>query len=212
MAESTFQNVCAVLLRGGRSRRMGRDKAALPWEGGTFLQAVAWQMEMFSEKYLSVSSESTYGCGERSSDDLSGSWTILPDLIPDCGPIGGIYTALCVCRADLALVASCDIPAVKSSLFSLLLSQAGEDADLVYPVTSEGRKHLTCAVYRKSLAPVLEGQIRAGDYRLRILTELCRAKGVLIEDPFYQHMLTNVNTAAELEKLNCRIGTEGSEL
>ena len=59
MAESTFQNVCAVLLRGGRSRRMGRDKAALPWEGGTFLQAVAWQMEMFSEKYLSVSSEST---------------------------------------------------------------------------------------------------------------------------------------------------------
>ena len=223
-----YKNCCAVLLRGGKSRRMGRDKASLPWDGATFLQAVASAMEMFPEKYLSVASvdpdssaasgnpdrgdissgranlkadESSPGTRSTDGDGLSTEWVRLPDLIPDCGPLGGIYTALQTCGAEWALVASCDIPAVKQRFFAMLLENRTEDADIVYPLTPDGRRHMTCALYRKSIAPILGKQIEKGDLRLRVLCELCRAKAVSVETPDLLQMLTNINTEEELRKI-----------
>ena len=188
-----ISDCCAVLLRGGKSRRMGRDKASLPWQGGmTFLQAVASQLDLFEEKYLSVSAPQP--------DGLSPDWVILPDRVPDCGPLGGIYTALAACRAEWAMVASCDIPAVRRSLFLQLLERRGEDCDLVVPVTPDGRRHMTCALYRKALLPVVEGQILRGDYRLRLLPALCRAVELAVTGPEMSYMLSNINSEADYRR------------
>lgn len=202
---------CAVLLRGGKSRRMGTDKALLPWKDGrTFLQAVAEQMDIFPEKYLSVSAD--YNGSESGSvsheagcfieQSLSPDWVLLPDRIADCGPMGGIWTALSACRAQWALVASCDIPAVQRELFYMLLKEreAG-DYDMIFPVTPEGRIHFTCALYKKTAAPVLEEQIRQGDYRLRSLLPLCSSRAAAVEEPSMVRMLSNVNTKEDLRQL-----------
>lgn len=207
-----YADCCAVLLRGGRSRRMGTDKALLPWKGMTFLEAVARQLDPFEEKYLSVSADQAAGisgetpapCGKVSLGSGKGEagpfsdWALLPDRVADCGPAGGIYTALSVCRADWALVASCDIPAVRRSLFEVLLRNRAEDTDIVYPLTPDGHMHMTCALYHKSLMPLLERQIRAGDYRLRRLAELSRSRAVGLTDPGLAGMLANINTREEL--------------
>ena len=179
---------CAVLLRGGKSRRMGQDKACLPWKDGlTFLQAVAVQMDFLPEKYLSVAAAVPR--------ELSADWSVLPDRVPGCGPMGGIWTALTTCRADWALVASCDVPAVERTLFLRLLKErASGDYEIIYPATPDGRLHLTCALYEKRAAQILEQQIRRGDYRLRNLLSLCRCRTIPVNDPAEIRMLTNVNT------------------
>ena len=157
---------CAVLLRGGRSRRMGMDKALL--------------------------------------DGLLQGWKVLPDRIPNCGPMGGIWTALSACRAEWALTASCDIPAVRQSFFLKLLDSRSEDVDIVCPVTSDGRMHMTCALYRRSAAPLLEARLREGNYRMRSLFSCCRVKTVPVTDPEEERMLSNINTPEELDRVRGR--------
>lgn len=183
----SHESCCAVILRGGKSRRMGTDKALLSWKGKTWLETIAEQLDpLCPEKYLSVS-EGDGGC------ILRADWVVLPDSVPDCGPVGGILTALQTCRAEWALVSSCDIPAVRTALFQLLLDNRSPDADLVFPVTQD-KIHLTCALYRKTMEPLVREQIAQGDYRLRSLPGKCRARQIRITDPAYLYMLTNVNT------------------
>lgn len=199
--------VCAVLLRGGKSRRMGLDKAFLPFGERTFVQTIAAQMEMFGEKYLSAAADAPRDL--PSMDGLSKDWILLPDIEAGCGPMGGIYSALIMCRAPWVLVVSCDIPNVKRELFDLLIREADEEADLIYPVTS--RAHMTCALYRKTMVPLLQEQIRRGDYRLQNLTGRCRAKAVDLriadenggtaDAQKWERMLRNVNTKEDLEEL-----------
>lgn len=214
-SENSAGTCCAVLLRGGRSRRMGRDKALLPWKESTFLETIASELDFLDEKYLSVAAatgspdrdiltSATEG-GEKGSspdrDRLSHDWIRLPDLIPDCGPLGGIYTALQTCRAEWALVVSCDVPAVQQSFFKMLLQERSGGVDIIYPLTPDGRMHMTCAVYRKAAAPILRRQIGMGDNRLRVLPDLCRAKAVRIEEPDLIRMISNINTGEEFDRI-----------
>lgn len=199
---------CAVLLRGGKSRRMGRDKALLTWEGKTFLETVADQMGFFEEKYLSVAADPDRTAPQDKTvppaghpDGLPQEWKVLPDKIPDCGPLGGIWTALTACRAEWALAASCDIPAVRRSFFEKLLDSRSEDVDIVCPVTPDGRMHMTCALYRRTAAPMLEARLRSGDYRMRGLFSSCRVKTIPVTDPEEVRMLSNINTAEELDRV-----------
>ena len=191
---------------------MGRDKALLPWKESTFLETIASQLEFLDEKYLSVSaagsdcnpaSPSVSAAGSDSNpDSLSEEWHRLPDLIPDCGPLGGIYTALQTCEADWALVVSCDIPAIERRFFAMMLEERTDDVDILYPVTPDGRMHMTCALYRKSIAPTLKQQIDKGDNRLRVLKDLCRARAIPVEDPALLGMLSNINTGDDYAEIH----------
>ena len=206
---------------------MGRDKALLPWKESTFRETIASQLEFLDEKYLSVAAEGSNSHHDRRSaaakdsredskdaskenskedsssrqDLLSDEWVRLPDLIPDCGPLGGIYTALRTCRAEWALVVSCDVPAVEQRFFKMLMEERGSNLDIIYPITPDGRMHMTCAVYRKEIAPILLRQIEKGDNRLRVLPDLCRAKGIRIDHPDLIRMVSNINTGEEFDRI-----------
>lgn len=230
---------CAVLLRGGKSRRMGTDKALLPWKGGTFVQAVAGQLDFLQEKYLSVSpsqlpappdsapdrnrpadtaepdlstdmhpdtapGRSRPDPAFTARDGLADGWIVLPDIVPGCGPMGGIYTALSFCRAKWALAVSCDLPAVDERLFRILLENRTENAQIVYPVTQDGRMHPACALYSRDILPSIKSRIEAGDYRLRSLLSDCISKPVLLREypdaAGLEAMLTNINTREDLKR------------
>jgi molybdopterin-guanine dinucleotide biosynthesis protein A len=118
--------------------------------------------------------------------------------------MGGIWTALSACRAEWALTASCDIPAVRQSFFLKLLDSRSEDVDIVCPVTSDGRMHMTCALYRRSAALLLEARLREGNYRMRSLFSCCRVKTVPVTDPEEERMLSNINTPEELDRVRGR--------
>ena len=248
------KDVCAVILAGGKSSRMGRDKASLTLGNETFLQRIAAELDAcgFQEKYVSLGSGSRYGMheeengtgtGEKTEIHIPVGWTAVRDRYRDCGPLGGIHAALSACRAEWALFISCDTPLYRRELAELLISKVpglseasgtsevpgmsippsetdpekGEPpagTQLLIPVTPDGRWHMTCAIWRRTLLPEVEAQLKSGDYRLRKLclkdggpspgTVLVRLEG---EQAAFAEMLNNINTEEDYRQMvvkNCR--------
>ena len=80
-------------------------------------------------------------------------------------------------------------------------TKISEGADLLIPVTSDGKKHMTAALYKKDLYRIMEEQLAARNYRLRDLCKKCRTITVPIEDETYARMLFNVNTPQDYMEL-----------
>ena len=220
------KDVCAVILAGGKSSRMGRDKAALMLGDETFLQRIAAELDAcgFQEKYVSLGT----GTAEKTEIRIPGGWTVIRDRYRDCGPLGGIHAALSACRTEWALFVSCDTPLYQRELAELLISKIPgteteteqEDQEysagtrLLVPVTPDGRWHMTCALWRKSLLPEVEAQLKSGNHRLR---GVCFKDGelspgtVLVplegERAAFAEMLENINTEEDYRRMvvkNCR--------
>ena len=186
----------AVILYGGKSRRMGQDKAELIIEGRTFLEHIAGELEGFEELILSLDSMEKYPVMKC---------TAVTDIYSDCGPMGGIHAALSVCDSDALFVVSCDLPLFKAELGDYLCTQLDEEIDAVVPVTSDGRIHPLCAVYRKRTASVFEKYLKAGSYKILDAYKDVRVKFIPIDrTPCNEKWLQNINTPQEYDALCCR--------
>lgn len=180
----------AALFAGGKSRRMGKDKAELRYEGKTFLHHVAEEMDGFTEKLLSVDDASRYA-------SLS-SWEHVEDPSENCGPLGGLCAVLKHCHSDALLVATCDLPRYRAELGSWLCEQLAEPYDAVVPMTEDGI-HPLCAVYRKRCLEAFLQQLEAGDYRIRHALDTLRVNYVPAGEK--AAMLANINTPEEYQAL-----------
>src|SRR5579862_3839386 len=92
------------VLAGGRSRRMGRDKALLPYRGAPLIAHVAGTVEKVLDDSGHVA---IVGAPDRYRDL---GYRVLADLFPGCGPLGGIVTALSLAESDWNLIVACDMP------------------------------------------------------------------------------------------------------
>lgn len=202
------RNVCALILAGGKSRRMGTDKAGLKLEGRTFLQRIAAELEKLdgvTEKYVSLGSAAE-GSGSGTPHTIPVGWETVRDRYPDCGPLGGIHAALSCCSADWTAVVSCDMPLYRKELTEQLLDalengDAARKEEIVVPVTADGRWHMTCALYRRTLLPVIEERLRAGEYRLRGIGSPETNMILVPAEGSSPEFLRNINTAEEYQAL-----------
>ncbi len=186
------KTIGALLLVGGNSRRMGQDKAQLPYGNGTFLSHTAAVLQNFEEKLLSVGPR-TY--------TLPG-WVSVPDDFPNRGPIGGLYSALRRCRSDALLVLPCDLPYFPRGLVEYLtsFSDAGWRAWVLK--SRDGRLQPLCGVYTRQCLPFLEQMLAEENGRMSTLLE--RAEAHVLEmayTRFPDFVLGNVNTPQEYQKL-----------
>ncbi len=132
------------MLVGGHSSRMGRDKAMLPIDGGTLAGSIAARV------IQAASTVTLVGPPERYSNL---GYRVIPDLLPNAGPLGGVYTALQDSTADWNLIVACDMPDVTVALFEDLFAAAERSgADCVAPGRA-GSLHPLCAVYHRRCAP-----------------------------------------------------------
>ena len=190
-------SVGAVILAGGESRRMGTDKAALTLDGQRFLDRIAGELSGYPERLVSV----------RRGDCAPAcpGFTAVADWFPGCGPLGGLHAALSVCRSDYLLAVACDMPLFRREAGEFLTLFLSPAVDACVPVDRRGRVHPLCAVYGKSALPVLEAQLRAGDYRLTAALDRLRVKYVPLGHSAYgDETVTNVNTRAEYLALLAR--------
>ena len=190
-------SVGAVILAGGESRRMGTDKAALTLDGQRFLDRIAGELSGYPERLVSV----------RRGDcaPTCPGFTAVADWFPSCGPLGGLHAALSVCRSDYLLAVACDMPLFRREAGEFLALFLSPAVDACVPVDRRGRVHPLCAVYGKSALPVLEAQLRAGDYRLTAALDRLRVKYVPLGHSAYgDETVTNVNTRAEYLALLAR--------
>ena len=140
------------VLAGGRSSRMGRDKARLPFRGGDLASAVAAAVASAAGNVTLV------GHPELPS---------IPDRYPDGGPLGGILTALDHTAADWNLIVACDMPEVTTDFLKGLLARAMRSpADVLLPYGPHGLPEPLCAVYRRRARAVMSHHFARGVRRV----------------------------------------------
>jgi molybdopterin-guanine dinucleotide biosynthesis protein A len=211
----------AAILAGGQATRFGgRDKSALLVDGRTILDRQIAELAPLTADLLIVGgrdvarpfhvAQGFQPCDrgpERAAPRQAQPRTIV-DIVPGCGPLGGLHAALTGAQGDALFVVACDMPYVTSPFIAYLLSLAS-DADIVVPQSERGY-HPLCAVYtRACLEPAAA---RLADRRLRMLEFVAgmRTRVVPVEDirrfgdP--NRLLTNVNTPAEYAGLHALQG------
>ena len=182
----------AVILAGGNSKRMGKDKACLLLDGQTFLDRIISQLDGMDDIYLSVGKADPYP-----GDSL----IHIQDDYEDCGPMGGILKALRCCQHEVLFVTACDMPFMDSQFAFYLAGFMGEDVDAVVPVDGDGRKHMLAALYHKRIGSVVEAQLQSGERRVRRVLEKIRVRYVQVPNHDIEKKLRNVNHPEEYKRL-----------
>lgn len=181
------------VLVGGRSFRMGRDKARLPYRGLTLLDHVAGEVRQ------AVGSVWLVGPPERY-QDLA--YPIIPDRYLDCGPAAGIHAALAADLAEWNLIVACDMPGVTAAFLASLLEQAQRAGRRgLLPFSPDGRPQPLCAVYHRACLPEFERALAEGRRKLiPLVASLDLAEFPVAEGGWFE----NLNTPADWRLLACR--------
>ena len=174
------------VLVGGKSSRMGRDKALLPFRGRTLVEHVAETVATAA------------GCARLVGDPDAYrhfGYPVFPDVIPGCGPLSGIHTALCHTEADWNLIVACDMPEVSAGFLAMLLQRAEHGgADCLMPAGPSGLPEPLCAAYHRRC---LEAITRALARDLRKVTEGLAALDTEIWHVPEASVFQNLNTLQE---------------
>ncbi len=187
------------LLAGGKSSRMGADKAFLDFGGQTLLDRALTVMGAVCGKVTIVGDPGKFA-EYGSSRDAAKYGSVVADIFPGCGPLAGIHAALVHSTGELNLVLAVDMPFVSRELLAFLFATA-EDADnhaiVTVPRTSKGFQPL-CAVYRRDFAVVAEQALRGGKYKIDAAFSSVSVR-VIEEDElaaagFSEQIFFNVNT------------------
>ena len=153
---SRIQGVTGVILAGGISRRMGSDKALLPYRGGLFIEAVHRQMAaLFPEVLVVAASPDQYPflpCRQ------------VTDLFPGGGVLAGVHSGLVHASHPAIFVVACDMPFLNDALIRLLVSRA-DGADVVLPRSDSGAEPLH-ALYARSCLPAVTASLERGERRI----------------------------------------------
>lgn len=188
-----MRSAACVLLMGGKSSRMGRDKAYLLYDSKPFWKKITDEMKQCGETYLSLDSS------ERAPDTA---YQIILDEYAEIGPMGGIYSALRKVKEDLIFFAPCDMPTVTSAIIISLLDQYEEEYDGVILSGREGKYYPTIGVYSKRLIPDLQERILHKNYRMMDVVKKYRFKVVPIETIHGEEIeLWNINTPDDYMRL-----------
>lgn len=167
---------------------MGRNKAGLPFRGGTLAQAVARWVELAAGSAVLV--------GTPQGAEVSGYPTI-PDLYPEEGPLGGILTALAHTTADFNLVTACDMPELDAGFLGVLLDAAeSAGADALLPAGPDGRDEPLCAVYHRRALAALEAVFNGGLRKITAALAAANLRTARFEVSEVSHF-QNVNTPEE---------------
>lgn len=157
----------AIVLCGGRSTRMGRDKASLLFGSETLLGRVVRIVREAADDVVLVA---------REGQMLPAGFEAVRDPAEGLGPLAGLMVGLRHVRADRAFLTACDLPFLRPALIGRLLDlSAGYDAAVpvidAYPM-------MTTAVYARSIAPVIEALVAKRALRARDLLDHVRVRRV----------------------------------
>ncbi len=151
-----MKTVSGILLNGGKSTRMGRDKAALDYDGVSFLQHQINKLRRIGIQDIVIAG------GQRAEDGTS----FVPDPFPDCGPLGGIAAGLSAIKNPSALVLAVDTPLVPEDFLQTLIERHTKGITVA---SFGGKLEPLIGLYDKSLAELCAKTLRAGRHSVRSL-------------------------------------------
>jgi molybdopterin-guanine dinucleotide biosynthesis protein A len=152
----------AFILAGGRSTRMGRDKALVEFNGVTLIEHTLARLRAlgFTPRIA----------GSR--PDLAGFAPVLVDNYPGLGPLSGIEAALAAGREELNLFVAIDQPLVPSEFLHWMIDRATQTGAFATWPRLQGRPHPLCAIYSRSLLPHAQAALPSADSGVTRTVEL----------------------------------------
>jgi molybdopterin-guanine dinucleotide biosynthesis protein A len=196
--------VSVAILAGGKSLRMGQDKAFLPVGGRPCIERVLDEVRPLTDDLIVVANSlEPYRQWLGRPDIRRSDPRLVGDVFPGKGSLGGIYTALHSARRGHCLVVACDMPFLSRDLLRYLIGLAS-GSDVVVPVGEHGWETLH-AVYGKACLEPFTRCLQAGQLRIRdglagVRVRLVGAPEVARFDPAFRSFL-NMNTPADWEEL-----------
>ncbi|MFJ7725953.1 molybdenum cofactor guanylyltransferase [Neobacillus sp. NPDC097160] len=151
----------AIILAGGKSSRMGTNKALLKINEKTNIERIANTLKLLFDDIILVTNDSEQY-------EFLG-LTMVADRYPGMGPLAGVHAGLLASDYDLNFIVACDMPFVSSELAEALVNSCGH-YDAVIPVIN-GKQHPLFAVFHKKAAEEVASSIEAGRLRMKHLLD-----------------------------------------
>jgi molybdopterin-guanine dinucleotide biosynthesis protein A len=195
-------SLTGIILSGGKSVRMGRDKAFIEIDGIPIIQRIYDIFQKIFTEIIIVTNQKEFYSGFKAK--------IVSDLIINNGALGGLYTGLFFSSNPYSFCVACDMPFLKESMIQYLIKQANE-YDVIVPRTEDGLQPLH-AVYSKNCLESIKNIIGIGKYKITDFYPLVKTK-IIEESEFIsldinlnlmRESFVNINTPGELNFLKER--------
>src|SRR5215472_3589547 len=185
--------VSGFILAGGKSSRMGSNKSLLVLAGQTLLARALELVRAITPEVRIVGEPTT----------LSSFGSVISDIFPARGPLGGIHSSLVSSSSDWNLVVAVDLPFLEARFLTYLVTQA-QTADAVVTLARIGdRFQPLCAVYHKAFLAPAEAALSAGRNKIDALFSEIRLRVIdeneLTTGGYNRFMFANLNTPADWE-------------
>lgn len=185
-------NISTGILAGGKSTRMGKNKALLTVNEKRFIDKIADELSSFSEVLISAAEKGTY-------EDMG--LCVVYDEHRDIGPLEGIYQLLNAAQEEYVFICAADMPFITKELVSYMTEFVCSDYDC-YVLMDEEHIHPLCGIYSKKMLAQVCACIESGNFRLMKLLNGVRTKYIKLEyTSFDKKVVKNINTRAEYQEL-----------
>jgi molybdenum cofactor guanylyltransferase len=191
-------NIAAFVLAGGKSRRMGEDKALLKYKGVYLVEHAISVLRQVTGNVRIIGNPQTYG--------FLG-YAVIPDSTESRGPLTGIYTALSASETRLNIVLACDMPLIRAEFFRLLLKKAPQ-ADAVVMRFEDGFVEPLCSIYASTCLPAVRENLDC--HKLRVSSLFSQLKVEYVSEAEIRRVgldnqiFANINTPDEFKGLSLR--------
>ena len=185
------EHITGIVLSGGKSSRMGTDKAFLSLNGKPFMQHSIDALKPLVAEVFIVSNNKNH--------DVFGVKR-MEDAIENAGPLAGIYSGLKQSKTDYNLVLSCDIPLINSNILQKLIA-AIDDVSEIIQIESQGKTMPLIALYKKQCASKFFTLLNKGERRLQYAVNQCNTKTIALNDEA-TFFIKNINTPNELKNIS----------
>jgi molybdopterin-guanine dinucleotide biosynthesis protein A len=191
------ESIWGLVLAGGNSRRMGKDKASLTLNGETQLSRAVRLLQSHTDQVFVSTSK------EQQSDPLRQSFETIVDAYENMGPLAGILSAMDKNPSVSWLVLACDLPAIDDQTISYLLQNASPN----HPATAFRSIHDNlpeplCAVYRPAARPIIDQFVADGFRCPRKI--LINSATMLLDQPS-PGALHNINSPEDLSSTQIKL-------
>jgi len=183
------------ILAGGKSRRIGQDKAFLKSGEHSFIEHLIEELSGCEEVIISAAQPGLY-------EDLG--LPIVYDEHMDFGPPEGIRQILRAANEDYVFICACDMPFIRRELVEFMASYISSDYEC-YIIVDEDHLYPLCGIYQRSVIPVVEDLIREGEHRIRELYKRRSTKFISLEYTWFgKDVLQDIDTQEEYDNYGGR--------
>ena len=180
-----MSRVTGILLAGGKSTRMGKDKAFIPFMGkNLMMHNLSLLRGMCHEVLMSANQPVFENFGIR----------VIKDIYPDAGPIGGMHACLRESSFQYSIILSCDLPFINQGLLFGLFAHINEGYDIIaYQCNNQVEPLFAC--YSKNVLPQIEKNITQKDFKLQNIFKQLKVKLIPLHSKIFS---TNLNTVSDI--------------